>query len=194
MSVSSRDLMLLHDGELDAEAEAELLAQLEADEAAQVELAGLQQLGDFLREAEATAEEPGFASVADAVLERLDEPALRSVEESPLEPKLEPAGRERGWVVAVGVALAAAAAGLLWMRSGHPVESPPPTANLVQPAAEVPSAPGPAPVAEEDPVAIVSVDFGGNDGTIFVVGDESTPVVWLADDAAPAEGAKMGPL
>ncbi|MCA9627965.1 MAG: hypothetical protein KC766_09875 [Myxococcales bacterium] len=191
MSLSPRELMLLHDGELDPDAESEALERLRVDENAQAQLAGLEQLGDFLREAERAAAEPSFSSLADAVLERLDEPALRPLGESHQASSTHP---ERGWVVAVGVVLAAAAAGLLWIRSSHPVESRP-TANLSQPASpQAPSAERPAPVAEEDPVAIVSVDFGGNDGTIFVVGDDSTPVVWLADDAVPAEDAKMGPL
>lgn len=205
MRLSPRDLMLLHDGELDADAEAELLAALEADEAARAELDGLVQLGDFLREAHASvpvhapadvsADRP-FVSVADSVLAALDEPALRGVPQAPERPVALASQRERGWVVAVGVTLAAAAAGVLWLRSSHPVESASPTASLSRPTApEAPSVAGPpTPAAEEDPVAIVSVDFGGNDGTIFVVGDESTPVVWLADDAVPAEDAKMGPL
>lgn len=203
MSLPPRDLMLLHDGELTAEAESELLAALESDEAARAELDGLEQLGDFLREAHEVASlhaptagssDRPFVSMVDSVLAALDEPALRPVpDRTPPRPT---AARERGWVVAVGVTLAAAAAGVFWLRSSHSVEPASPTASLTRPAApEVPSVPGPAvPAVEEDPVAIVSVDFGGNDGTIFVVGDESTPVVWLADDAVPAEDAKMGPL
>ncbi|MCB9609242.1 MAG: hypothetical protein H6716_21795 [Polyangiaceae bacterium] len=194
-SPSSRDLMLLHDGELDAAAEAELLAALDADLAAQAELAGLEQLGDFLREAHKAAAEPEFTSVADSVMERLDEPPLRAAQPKASSAPSAPAQRERGWVVVVGVTLAAAAAGILWLRSSHPVEPVAPVASLTKTAVPVaPSTPGPDPKVEEEPVAIVSVDFGGSDGTIFVVGDESTPVVWLADDAVPAGDAKMGPL
>ncbi|MEZ4373435.1 MAG: hypothetical protein R3B07_21615 [Polyangiaceae bacterium] len=191
-SLSHRDLMLLHDGELDGDAEAQILEALDADLEAQAQLAGLEQLGDFLREAHGTAVEPDFTSIADSVMERLDEPALRSTGSKRVPA---PVQRERGWVVAVGVTLAAAAAGILWLKSSHPVEPVPPVASLARPAVpQAPSTPGPKPVAEEEPVAIVSVDFGGSDGTIFVVGDESTPVVWLADDAVPAGDAKMGPL
>lgn len=207
--LSPDQLMQLHDGELDEALEAELLAALAepgaADFAAQLE--GLEQLGDFLREAAAhPAATSQYVSIADQVMAELDAPALKLVPEPPADeneappkgiPRVspKPTEPERGWVLGVGALLAAAAAGLLWMQ--RPADVPQPSAAPhAQTVQEAPSAglTGQAPaVPAEAPVAIVAVDFGANDGTIFVVGEESTPVVWLADDL-PVKKTKMGPL
>ncbi len=240
--LSPRQLMQLHDGELDAELEAELLSELarqsereaqgsadheQQSACAPAQLEGLEQLGDFIRSAaQAHDKSTQYTSLADQVMAALDQPALKLVPK-PAQPSphttphqatphqaaadqapgadIKPAQPERGWVLGVGVLLAAAAAGLLWLQnplSAGPADATRSAAQTTEQArpqgseALAPSAALPAGEhtgLSDAPVAIVSVDFGGNDGTIFVVGEESTPVVWLADEL-PIQKTKMGPL
>jgi hypothetical protein len=60
------------------------------------------------------------------------------------------------------------------------------------------TASAPAEIAESEgttAAAIESIDFGSQNGAIFMVpaGTETTPVVWLTDDAAE-DGDRMEPL
>lgn len=127
-------------------------------------------------------------------------------------------GRWLARAPAAGLALAAAASVALFLRShGGPVlrASEPPASSsrapLVLPVATVPTAEpqaGPAEpqgapsepqaaAADEGEVgaSIEAVDFGGGNGTIFVVssGPEETPVVWLMDEPPTSKG-RMKPL
>lgn len=106
-----------------------------------------------------------------------------------------PDRRVLAFVPALGLALAAAAAVVAYFRP-HPAPIAAlrerPTAAVSQaPAAEAFSGASAAAVSSEPAAgaSIESVDFGGQNGTIFMVaaGQEVTPVVWL-DDGEPSSG------
>jgi hypothetical protein len=179
-------LMRLHDEELGADEREALLAELGEDDRAVLE--GLDELGDALR-AHAERAAPGADDIADRVMAKLDQPVplarARRAKSTP--------------ILVAGLALAAAAAFLLWQKAA-PAPSPPESRS----AALVPSTPAiptvttatsqPAVPAEDETVpavAIEAVDFGNQAGSIFVVGEESTPVVWLVDEPP---GTKMEKL
>jgi hypothetical protein len=185
----SHDLMRLHDGELTEDE----LGQLEAEDERLLD--GLDQLGDVLR-AHSQNKSASF-DVADSVMARLDEP--EPVEEAKPAPvkklRKAPPPKARVYpVVAIGLALAAAAAWALWPKPGVDTKTrPAPIAQPVvapQPSEEPTEEPGAVAqvdVGDDDgPAAasIESVDFGNHAGTIFMVpaGEESTPVIWLEDE------------
>lgn len=100
----------------------------------------------------------------------------------------------RGWPAAVVAAFAAAAAAFI--LGGAPASGPGAgqavaPAPLIEAAPRIPTPPAAQPELAEPEEAqasasIEAVDFGDRGGTIFVLeGSESTPVVWLDDDAPP---------
>lgn len=188
------DLMRLHDGELSEEEAAEL----ELSESELRVLQGLEDLGERIR----VANGHESLDLTDSIMARLDEPAPESVKPAPVR-ELRP--RSNGAWVAGGLALAAAALVAFWFTNRS--HEPPTVAK--KPAPVVAPAPSPQPVpseavaelnvAEDEDVSqraasIEAVDFGNGNGTIFMVpsGDETTPVVWLADESDP--NSRMEPL
>jgi hypothetical protein len=101
----------------------------------------------------------------------------------------------------VGLAFAAAAAAAFFLQS-HPPQPIVRASESATVSVSVPSesaAPTEESVAaEEEPetgASIESVDFGAQNGTIFMVasGPQVTPVVWLVDESART-GGRMKPL
>lgn len=201
--MTPEELMRLHDDEL-SEAELAALESALAEEDVE-QLEGLEQLGNFIRQ-RAETQSGGF-DIASEVLEQIGSgqaPRLRVVDGGASEPAA-PAPRDAqakggawGAVLAVA-AVAAVAAGVVVTSTGDERGPGAMTASPV-PAQPTPAAPAPAPeptveAPEEGPeVAIVSVDFGSEGGSIFVVGDESTPVIWLNDESPSEPQGRMGPL
>jgi hypothetical protein len=190
------DLMRLHDSELSEEEAAELEHELTESELRVLE--GLEDLGERIREANSHAS----VDLTDSIMARLDEDLVIAAPPAPVVP-LRPSRNNSAWV-AGGLVLAAAAAVAVWFTS----RSPAPTPVAQKPAPAVAPTPSPEPlpkeavaelaVAEDDDVSapaasIEAVDFGNNNGTIFMVpsGEETTPVVWLADEGP---GSRMEPL
>jgi len=189
-------LMRYMDGEADAE-EAELVEKwLTESEEARALLRDLESLGGEVR---AIAEERGsrVGSIADSVMAQVagESPISRTrLRATPIE-KGRRDRRVVGAVPAIGLALAAAAAIVVYLRP-HPgptsaVRERPSASLAPQPFSTTSSLP--AEVAAADPesgASIESVDFGAQNGTIFIVpsGAQSTPVVWLMDDAEPSSG------
>ncbi len=182
------DLMQLYDEELPPERIAELEAELSEQDQAVID--GLDQLSEVVRMWGSERGAEG-ASIADDVMARLDEERLAS------EPTPPPAATHRWGVVAAALAMAAAAALALNLARAPKPEAA--RAPVVAPSpAPVEAASAPSAVAESEgstPAAIESIDFGSQNGAIFMVpaGTETTPVVWLTDDAAEG-GDRMEPL
>jgi anti-sigma factor RsiW len=177
-------LMRLHDGELSDPEVRELERRLASDPQASSVLEGLHQIGDVVR---ALASERSAAAdgIADSVLARIEAEPCGSP------PMSRPIPIRSRWTLpAVAATLAAAAALFVWLgRAPDPVESAPVATLQPRPALEPSAA---APVSDEDiapAVEIETVDFGSHNGAIFMVsaGSESTPVVWLNDDAPPGD-------
>jgi anti-sigma factor RsiW len=198
VSLNHPQLMRYYDGELDAEEAAEVEAALAEDPDAQRVFEGLEQLSAFVRqhEQEQAAPDP---LLTDDIMSRIadeDRPALKS---SP------PAEVVRGpWrnilpAAAAVLALAASVALVNELSNKGPTTAPvveQPSTTAEEPLAPVPSVEEPVELADSHPaVAIETVDFGAREGTIFLMqeGEGSTPVVWLMDEPAPAEG-RMEPL
>ena len=172
------ELMQLHDEEL------ELDAELTEEELAVLE--GLDQVGDAVRLW--AAERGEGVSVTEDVMAALDAE----------EPPADSAPRHRWGVVAAAMAMAAAAA-LALNLAKHSEPEPQLALTLPPPPQVQPLPPEQMPaVAESEPsspAAIESIDFGGQNGAIFMVpaGTETTPVVWLTDDATEG-GDRVEPL
>ena len=199
MKSRALELMQLHDGELSEREEAELCEGLSAEE--QAMLGALEQVGDVVRALDQDVEARA-GDIAQGVMARIEaEPrALREpAQVVRLDARPAP-GRSRGKVLVVGLVLAAAAAGIVWLKAAPAPVGPTPVAvTQVTAPIEPPAPPAPPPdpeVAEEEPspaASIEAVDFGNSAGSIFMVpaGDESTPVVWLVDEPV---GARMEQL
>ncbi len=196
-------LMQHHDGELSPGEAAEVEELLAADPVARSELAGLDQLGDFLRRF-AEQRSAGVDDLAADVMKRLDEEPIQAStwrQRSPDPVRVE-GGRRWLWGLAGGLAAAAAiplvllargssgtgAAAIRLAAMGSAARSATPTA---------PPAPASRPVAAlpgdlaEPGVSIEAVDFGQRNGTIFMVpagGEATTPVVWVVDQPTAIEG------
>jgi negative regulator of sigma E activity len=202
------ELMKLADGELEPDVAEKLSAELTDEELALLE--GVEQIGDFV--SVLADHQAGVADdIADRVMAKIDEdeprPALRGIpggaEREPTA-MLEPGERRAQVLFISGVVLAAAAAVLLWVSfqsesstrspvaqvptAGVPVATPSPVAGRAAPAVQAAQEDEAAPAA-----SIEAVDFGNQAGSIFMVpaGEETTPVVWLVDDAP---GGRMEPL
>ncbi len=187
MSDTKRPLMLLHDGELDALAAQQLAHRLAWDASAREYLAGLDTVGNGVRDAVHQGT-PGV-DLTDSIMARIASDAPRGL----------PPVRVRRWHwtrtfgsrfgVGLGSTAALAAAALLWVFVRVPAD-----AEVV---AETPRESGRPAVEISDSsagVAIESVDFGGGGGSIFMVqgGRDTTPVVWLSE---PVSGnTESGPL
>lgn len=179
------------DGELSAEEQAAVLADPEARRAAE----GLQQLGDVLR---VLADERGKSAddIADAVMSRIQAEERRR-------PAMAPAAA-RYWPVLAAAAGVALMVGVYTATQAGVPSSPAPVAHhsarLAPEAVQVvppapPAALAAAELSPEADVAIESVDFGGKNGTIFLVPGRDqgmTPVVWLVDD--PGERGRVEKL
>jgi negative regulator of sigma E activity len=189
-------LMRYVDGEADAE-EAELVERWLAESAeARAVLRDFEVIGGGLR---AIADERGtrMGSIADSVMAQVagEGPVSRTrVHATPIEAAKK--GRKIvSAVPAIGLALAAAAVVLIYLRP-HPGPAPAVRNELsaspvIEPLSSSSSEPGEVAVADpESGASIESVDFGAQNGTIFIVpsGPQSTPVVWLMDDAEPSSG------
>jgi negative regulator of sigma E activity len=206
-NLSHETLMRYYDGEL-PEAEArDVETTLASDTEARRVLEGLEQIGAVVRGLALDRAEP-HGDLADRILER--------IEAEKVEPAPAPGGpsaevvRPARWqrvVPAIAGALAVAASIALVVEltreeapsapSGQAVRAPAPV--LGTPASPASPALEPeTPVAEADvtpAVSIETVDFGGHQGTIFMLqeGAASTPVVWLVDEPSP-RGTRMEPL
>lgn len=197
--VSDEELMRYLDGELDEERRAEVAGQLGESEQARAKLAGLELVGELLREQ--VAADDRAAGIADAVMAKLeaaaaeDESAGADVVELPVKqprpepsPSLpQPANDNRWSIYGLAGAAAAVAAGLfLWSLTGSdemelagPRRGPPPSALASADGTEAmaePRWPSPAPVAEEESddepsaaVEVAAVDFGSHSGSVFYV-------------------------
>jgi hypothetical protein len=161
---SDRELMELYDGELSLAEEEELAKVLADDPESRRVVGGLELVGEAVRAWAETTAGPA-EEIADRVMARIAAPAPRRR-----------ALVRRGRVAAVvvgGLAIAAAVA-LAIRSSDH--------GSVSDRVAQV--------LADKDPgvsVDIEAVDFGGQDGTIYLVqaeNDSPTPVVWLEDPEA----------
>lgn len=164
------DLMQFHDGELSAEEAAQVRELLEREPQARAKLRGLAQTGDLVR-LWADERSAGF-DVADAVMVRLDAPARARSRVIEL------------WLPAVAAVALAAAVALIVFGRGAPTRPSVPGTALTPPSQQGTLARiEPALPKREPAVAIESVDFGDQPGTIFMVGEGSgeTPVIWLTD-------------
>ena len=196
-------LMQYLDGELDVAGRREVEQLLSASVEARALLGNLVDTGDLVRElAHGRGEAAG---IADAVFDRIDaegvSPPLRVLPGGVLG-----AGRGRGaagrradtparglrpWAEGAALLAVAAAVALLVHQRGS--ARAPVIAPVVQSGAELASA-GPAAAAAaaaepESGAAIESVDFGAQNGSIFLVatGPQVTPVVWLLDEPESGE-------
>jgi len=193
-----------HDGELSPREAAEMEELLHRHPVARAELAGLAQLGDFLR-CLAEQRSAGADDLAATVMRRLD---TEPVQVFGLHPRPPPAaqsapGRRWVWAAVGGLAAAAAIPLLLFARSAGNARvgaarlaAAPGSAARSATAATHP-APGEGPLASaprnpaEPGVSIEAVDFGQRNGTIFMVpagGEATTPVVWVVDQPVTSGG------
>jgi anti-sigma factor RsiW len=164
-----QELMMFVDGELD-EARASEVAELVARDAAlRAAVEGLALASELLREAALDrAAAAGADAIADSVMDSIEADAPRPsvVARRKIGPRP---------VAALGLALAAAAACILWMRTaGH--------------RSIVASPDGSGAIAA---VEVDRVDFGARAGSIFYVTTSAdkgmTAVVWLTDDEPGSE-------
>lgn len=207
--ISDRDLMLLHDGELDGEELERLERALAEDERARGKLSALRYTGSLLRESvEADTRADDIAAAVMAKLDAVEEVA--ELEELPLleQPKVPvdraaPANDNARTLWSLAAAAAAVAAGLfVWGSFSSATESAVALAprseavaevasehvEALQPpssfaAAERPIGAAASKADDEDAVEIARLDFGAHTGSVFKVRDEntgaSTAVVWV---------------
>ena len=169
-------IMLLHDGELDAEQYEAVRALIEDDASAAALFEQLDLVGSTVRQSVLAA--PSLVDLTDEIMARIErEPVVLDVKR-PAPPRRGP-GRALG-IVSGALALAAGLS-LLVTRAMH-AESPARSADVAAPVAAM-SAPEPEPPQQS--VAIERVDFGGSQGAVFMVpgSDDRTLVIWTLDDA-----------
>ena len=169
-------IMLLHDGELDAEQAEAVRALIEDDASAAALFEQLDVVGSTVRQSVLAA--PSSVDLTDQIMARIErEPVVLDVKR-PAAPRRGP-GRALG-IVSGALALAAGLS-LLVTRAMH-AELPARSADVAAPVAAM-SAPEPEP--PEQSVAIERVDFGGSQGAVFMVpgSDDRTLVIWTLDDA-----------
>ncbi|MBN2196223.1 MAG: hypothetical protein JW751_25645 [Polyangiaceae bacterium] len=185
-------LMQHYDGELSSEESAEVERLLVGDPEGRDAFAGLQQLGEFLRE---FADERAASAddVASSVMAHLDfelGPASRSRVVRGRSSRR--ASRIRSWVWGATGGLAAAAAMALLFAYLAPTRTAPSAGPAAASwraanASARPSWAAPDPVRRAEPgpdVSIETVDFGQRNGTIFMVSSgegATTPVIWVTD-------------
>lgn len=169
-------IMLLHDGELDAEQAEAVRALIEDDASAAALFEQLDLVGSTLRESALAA--PSSVDLTDAIMARIErEPVVLDI-------KLPAAGRRgpgRALGIVSGALALAAGLSLLVTRAMHS-DSVARSADVAAPVAAM-SAPEAEP--PEQSVAIERVDFGGSQGAVFMVpgSDDRTLVIWTLDDA-----------
>jgi hypothetical protein len=173
-------LMRWHDGET-SDDERELVEQLLEQELAGEQLASFELVGELVREAD-RARVPEV-DLTEQVMARVFEAAPSAVAVKPLRNNVRALPRRALAAVAVALALAAGGALLVSERSSKLVAS---DQDLAAPIAAI-SAPEPDPPGES--VAVERVDFGNEQGAIFLVPgvDERTVVIWTMDDTADAD-------
>lgn len=211
------ELMLYLDGELDEARSRAVEARLASDSTFRAKLCGLELAAGMIRD-DALASDAADG-IADAVMARIERgdavdgngAGARSIEMSDL---VTEAGRPaasgalarkpandnaRGIFALTAIAVAAAAAMMVWGRME--VEPPRAASTAPAPLETVAAAPTPAvaPSARADSgeaelgVEVAAVDFGARMGTIFYVPQGSaassptTTVVWLSDDVPGGE-------
>ncbi|UQA63694.1 hypothetical protein E8A73_018155 [Polyangium aurulentum] len=221
------ELMLYADGELEGERLREVKLAIEKDAALRSKLTALRLASEIVRDDALAAE----VDLTDGIMARIASapdtaerdprdaaPRPKVQEERPpakVEPLLQPGvgkvaakgsasnDNARGIFALTAVAVAAAAAMMIWGRmdsaptrpQNAPVAVAPNTQEAApEPPAPVPPAAAPAQESETDMgVEVAAVDFGSRIGTIFYVPTEAAPsnhtttVVWLADDPAGGE-------
>jgi len=132
--------------------------------------------------------------LTDAVMARIEcvrgEPRTAGVRGSPVL-----RGRIHAVIPAVGLAFAAAAAVLVFVRPhsgrGASIDEPARVAVSKEPPTAVSAVVADTAASEpENGASIESVDLGAQNGAIFMVatGPDVTPVVWLTDDGDPSNG------
>jgi anti-sigma factor RsiW len=194
MSERRDDRLMQHfDGELSESEAAEMERLLAESPEARALLRDFDVIGRTLRDA---AEERGVAAadIADRVMAQIEaEPPRRASVVVPLRRRT----RVATLAPALVLAFAAAAAVMLLVRREPPQPLVKEDDQIAQLEELIPSAaPEPPPEAvasvDEDDLddfepgaSIESVDFGSENGTIFMVpsGPDSTPVVWMSDDS-----------
>lgn len=163
MTDDSEQLQRYLDGELSPEQACAFQERLSASPELQRDLTEMQLIGGLLRRWADDAEHRAGALV---------EPTLQ---------RIEMVEQRRSRHASLGMAVAASLL-LLLPASGR--DSWP---SRVAPVS-VSSAPRGAP-----PAAIERIESAGQHARVFIVGSASTPVVWLADDAAEDENELQGP-
>jgi anti-sigma factor RsiW len=205
VSIDQRKLMQYFDGELDHEQAAEVEALLENDVEAQRVLEGIDQVGAVVRGVMLDQARPP-SDLSDVVMARIAaEPRTAEPRGPRAWRKLRDEPRLRHAVpLALGALAAAAALALVFERQNPPLPRVSPTASPQNTALPQPA---PTPSASEQPelelasaestpaIAIETVDFGGREGTIFMLaeGEIATPVVWLMDEPGTGRDS-MEPL
>jgi len=173
-------LMRWHDGET-SDDERELVEQLLAQDLAREQLASFELVGELVREADAARVQ--HLDLTEQVMARVLEASASKGAEKPRANNVRALPRRALAVVGVALALAAGIALVVSERSSKLVAS---DQDLAAPIAAI-SAPEPDPPGES--VAIERVDFGNEQGAIFLVPgvDERTVVIWTMDDTADAD-------
>lgn len=198
-AISDLELMRFLDGELDEPELAELEAMLATDDQASGKIAGLEQVGDFLRET--VAADDRADGIADAIMAQIEDEAEAAEDEGgdvvelPRAAMLDavseeqlgegpPANDNSRLIYAVFGVAAAVAAGLFVWGSAGPSLDPVAMGNRPAVTTEAAAAPEPAPgeaaglppngaaVAEDEDepvVEIAAVDFGAQSGSVFYV-------------------------
>ncbi|WP_437481185.1 zf-HC2 domain-containing protein [Sorangium sp. So ce1014] len=207
------ELMLYVDGELDEARHRQVEDYLLHDPRCRAKVAGLVTAADMIRDSALAAS--AADGIADGVMAKIlegqggttkasggavvqplaaspsgDAPRARRLQGSPAN------DNARGIFALTALAVAAAAAMMVWGRTGAEAPSaeltaPAPSVVLAPPAAAPAHEPAAVPSAEgeiEPGVEVAAVDFGARMGTIFYVPREAaasgptTTVVWLSDD------------
>ncbi|WP_437875655.1 anti-sigma factor family protein [Sorangium sp. So ce513] len=206
------ELMLYVDGELDEARHREVEEHVLHDPSCRAKVAGLVTAADMIRDSALASS--AADGIADAVMAKIQAEPVAKVDDAagarPLAPSpADEAARgparlrgspandnARGIFVLTAIAVAAAAALMVWGRTEPEAPSaalpPPTTPEMLAPAPPaLPAEPSAAPSADgevQPGVEIATVDFGARMGTIFYVPREAvasgptTTVVWLSDD------------
>lgn len=193
---SAERLMQFLDGELGEAESREIEALLAESAEARAFISDLEEVGSNVRSIGLDRALP-LSDLTEPIMSRIARDGAPA--ESPRGSPGSVVRMARYWAPAAALAMAAAAAWLVYLR---PVQVPPRASSRATSTAEAPvAAPSmvgvtePAESDEETGAEIESVDFGAHNGTIFMVasGPQLTPVVWLMDENAPGSG-RMKPL
>lgn len=213
-SPTDMELMLYFDGELEDPRRAEVSAFLQRDTASRKKLSGLRVASSVVRE-NALSSDIKFditASVMSAIeagVEKQSKQSDEGIEASKTVTRLQPRrsvgsqskpanDNSRGIFTLAAIAVAAAAAMMIWGKTGseapRTADNSAPIATqaaLPEPtAAAIPEAAEPVEAELEHGVEVAAVDFGAHMGTIFYVptgaqtDGATTTVVWVDDESA----------